>query len=159
MSALLDFGGSTEGRRTEDAAVCGTKQPLWERLVKCEAFYDEKERVRNAILDRHTRTREGCDPELLATLEVPEKPDAETVLAHELTHAKFEPWCFECVLGKAVDRQHPTQQPSGKDPEIPVIQVDYHFMKDDGEEATELEERFSTTLGRSGLRHRCYLAA
>ena len=77
--------------------------------MKCEAFYDKKERVRNAILDRHKRIQEGIDPELPATLKVPEKPDAETVLAHELTHAKFEPWCLECVLGKAVDRQHLTQ--------------------------------------------------
>ena len=77
-------------------------------------------------------------------MKIPEKPDAVTVRAHELTHAKFEPWCLECVLGKAADTLH--QRPSGKEAEIPVVQIDYHFMKDDGEETKEVEERFSTTL-------------
>ena len=51
-----------------EAAVYGTKQELWERLVKRKAFYDEKERVRKAILDRHKRIQEGSDPEVPATL-------------------------------------------------------------------------------------------
>ena len=74
-----------------EAAVYGTKQQLWERLVMRETFYGENERVRKAILDRHRRIQEGSDPEVPATLKVPEKPDAETVKAHELTHMKFEP--------------------------------------------------------------------
>ena len=33
-----------------DAAIYGTKQILWERLVKCEAQYDEKLRI-TAVLE------------------------------------------------------------------------------------------------------------
>ena len=79
-----------------------------------------------------------------------EKPDIDTVALHELTHAKFEPWCFHCVSGRGTSSPHPTQYVTDKPTPIPVVQLDYHFLKDDGEEAEDtgakVGERFATTL-------------
>ncbi|CAK0818910.1 unnamed protein product [Prorocentrum cordatum] len=113
---------------TIDAAIYGTKKQLWERLVKCEHQLDEKMKVKEALEERQRRLQEGVDPEVPRTLKIPEGTDAEAVRQHELTHAKFEPWCLEC------------------EPEVPVVQIDYHFLKDDGEETEDAANRFSTTL-------------
>ena len=130
----------------QDAAIYGTKQQLWERLVKCERLLDEKEKVKAALEARQKRLQDGLDPVLPQTLKMPEKPDAETVRLHELTHAKFEPWCMECVFGKGAAAPHPTQHLTNKEAEMPVVQIDYHFLKDDGEESDNIDNRYSTTL-------------
>ncbi|CAK0836500.1 unnamed protein product, partial [Prorocentrum cordatum] len=130
-----------------DAAIYGTKRQLWERLVKCEHQLDEKMKVTEALEERQRRLQEGVDPEVPRTLKIPERPDAETVRQHELTHAKFEPWCLECVFGKGDAAPHRgVQFLTDKEPEVPVVQIDYHFLKDDGEETEDAANRFSTTL-------------
>jgi len=129
-----------------DAAIYGTKQMLWERLVKCEYLLDEKMRVRELMEERQKRLQEGVDPVIPSTLKVPEKPDEQAVRQHELTHAKFEPWCLECVFGKAVATKHTSHLLTGKTAELPVVQIDYHFLKDDGEETEVEANRFSTTI-------------
>ncbi|CAK0871316.1 unnamed protein product, partial [Prorocentrum cordatum] len=130
-----------------DAAIYGTKRQLWERLVKCEHQLDERMKVKEALEERQRRLREGVDPEVPRTLKIPERPDEETVRQHELTHARFEPWCLECVFGKGDAAPHRgVQFLTDKEPEVPVVQIDYHFLKDDGEETEDAANRFSTTL-------------
>ncbi|CAK0850526.1 unnamed protein product, partial [Prorocentrum cordatum] len=132
---------------TIDAAIYGTKKQLWERLVKCEHQLDEKMKVKEALEERQRRLQEGVDPEVPRTLNIPERPDAETVRQHELTHAKFEPWCLECVFGKGDAAPHRgVQFLTDKEPEVPVVQIDCHFLKDDGEKTEDAANRFSTTL-------------
>jgi hypothetical protein len=129
-----------------DAAIYGTKQQLRERLLKCEVLLGEKVRLNKAIEDRQQRIQDGVEPELPKALKIPEKPDQQTVQMNELTHAKFEPLCLACVLGKGAAAPHSTQHITGREAEVPVIQTDHHYLKDDGEDAKEVEERFSTTL-------------
>ena len=71
-----------------DAAIYGTKQQLWERLVRCEAQFEEKNRLKAALADRQDRIVKGLDPELPKSLKIPEKPDEATVQLHELTQRK-----------------------------------------------------------------------
>ena len=47
---------------------------------------------------------------------------------HELTHASFRNWCSYCVRARAADDPH-HRQPH-KEPELPIIMVDYCFMQD-----------------------------
>ncbi|CAK0831086.1 unnamed protein product, partial [Prorocentrum cordatum] len=79
---------------------------FYARPVKCEHQLDEKMKVKGALEERQRRLQEGIDPEVPRTLKIPERPDAETVRQHELTHAKFEPWCLECVFGKGDAAPH-----------------------------------------------------
>ena len=129
-----------------EAAVYGTKADLWERLVKCEGILDEQVRQRGALEERQRRLQEGVDPVHPTTLKMPERPDDETVRAHELTHSKFEAWCLHCVLGKGAGAKHSTQHITDKPAPIPIVQVDYHYLKDGGGEATGEADRFVTTV-------------
>ncbi|CAK0814682.1 unnamed protein product, partial [Prorocentrum cordatum] len=130
-----------------DAAIYGTKEQLWERLVKCDHQLDEKMKVKMALEERQRRLQEGVDPEVPRALKIPERPGAETVRKQELTRAKFEPWCLECVFGKGDAAPHRgVQFLTDKEPEVPVVQIDYRFLKDDGHEAEDAANRFSTTL-------------
>ncbi|CAK0822283.1 unnamed protein product [Prorocentrum cordatum] len=147
--SLTMIGKSFYARRLGiiDAAIYGTKKQLRERLVKCEHQLDEKMKVKEALEERQRRLQEGVDPEVPRTLKTPERPDAETVRQHELTHAKFEPWRLECVFGKGDAAPHRgVQFLTDKEPEVSVVQIDYHFLKDDGEETEDAANRFSTTL-------------
>ena len=47
-----------------DAAIYGTKQVLWERLVKCEVQLEEKMRIKAAVEDRQKRIQDGVEHEL-----------------------------------------------------------------------------------------------
>ncbi len=86
--------------------------------------YEEKLRMRAAVEERQQRLQQGIDPELPKSLVILVKLDAQTVRMHELTHARFEPWCFECALGKGAAapfhpaRHQPSAQKSG-DPDGP----------------------------------------
>ena len=60
---------------TLDAAISGTKQVLWERLVKCEVLLGEKMRIKAAVEDRQKRIQVGVEQELPKSLKFPEKPD------------------------------------------------------------------------------------
>ncbi len=96
--------------------------------------------------ERQQRLLQGIDPELPKSLVIPVTPDAQTVRMHELTHAKFEPLCLECAFGKGAAAPHSAQHITDRAPSSPVIQIDHHYLKDDGDEAKEVDERFSTTL-------------
>ena len=76
--------------------------------MKCEVLLSEKLRLKKAIEDRQQRIQDGVEPELPKALKIPEKPDKQTVEMRELTHAKFEPWCLACVLGKGAAAPHST---------------------------------------------------
>ena len=66
--------------------------------------------------------------------EVPKKvyfdirPSKEEVESHNLTHLPYRSWCPHCVKGKA-KRRHHRRRPNGSESEIPVISVDYMWMK------------------------------
>ena len=49
-------------------------------------------------------------------------------------------------MGKGAAAPQSTQYITDKGPTTPVVQLDHHYLKDDGEEAIGVEDRFSTTL-------------
>ncbi len=63
------------------------------------------------------------------------EPTREEVEAHNLTHIPFRSWCPHCVRGRGKNPKHE----KGKEEEqsIPVISMDYMWMKEKGEESGE----------------------
>ena len=56
---------------------------------------------------------------------------------HELTHCPFRSWCKFCVMGRAHKAPH-QRTPSGeKNPGVPRVSMDYFYMSQKDEEATE----------------------
>ena len=65
---------------------------------------------------------------------------------HELTHTPFAPWCVPCIMGRGVAAPHSTQALTSAEKELPVVQLDFHFMKEDGNQCEEANA-YATTVG------------
>ena len=61
-------------------------------------------------------------------------PTLEEVARHELTHLPAAAWCEACVKGRGREAPHQDQQGSMLDSVLPVIQCDYVYLTDTGEE-------------------------
>ncbi|CAE7029864.1 unnamed protein product [Symbiodinium sp. CCMP2592] len=70
---------------------------------------------------------------------LPQRPDAQTVMLHELTHLPRADWCESCQAALSREDPHPEVQPKR---EVPVISVDWMFNRT-GE--TENDEHPLTT--------------
>ena len=70
---------------------------------------------------------------------------------HSLTHLPFRSWCAHCVRGRGKTMVHKQVPQERKLEEKPVIQIDYHFLRDDDPE-DELETivtAYDTAQGRN----------
>ena len=47
-----------------------------------------------------------ADEDNLQLLEIPQRPDLETIRKHELTHAEYAPWCEHCVAARGRGELH-----------------------------------------------------
>ena len=65
--------------------------------------------------------------------------------SHRLTHLPFQPWCEECVSGKAKQDWHRRDQPSAREG-TGLIQMDCFFLSPEKEEEVEDESRLVTIL-------------
>ena len=55
----------------------------------------------------------------------PRQPSAAEVEQHRITHVPFQPWCLECLKGKATGQKRNHQS---RDHEIARVGVDYFFL-------------------------------
>ncbi len=66
-------------------------------------------------------------------LRCPHQPTDEERKAHELCHLPFQPWCLQCIGGKAKEDPHYRQLDDDTENDKPcVVQMDYCFMTADG---------------------------
>jgi hypothetical protein len=75
--------------------------------------------------DEESETEEALDPMVMC---VPCRPTQEEVDKHNVTHFPFTNWCPGCVRGKARSAPHRTMKK--EESEIPVIQIDYGYLKE-----------------------------
>ena len=73
------------------------------------------------------------------------RPTKAQVESHRLTHLPFQPWCEECVSGKAKQDWHRRDQSSTREV-TGLIQIDYFFLSPEKEEEVEDESRLVTIL-------------
>ena len=78
-------------------------------------------------------------------LSQPISPTEAQVESHRLTHLPFQPWCEECVSGKAKQDWHRRDQSSAREG-TGVIQMEYFFLSPEKEEEVEDESRLVTIL-------------
>ena len=71
---------------------------------------DEPEEARRAIMARDIQ-----------------RPSAEEIALHRVTHLPYRPWCADCVAGKG--REEPHRRTTGKDSrQFPTVLADYMFL-------------------------------
>ena len=72
--------------------------------------------------------------------EIMSEPTEREIREHELTHLPFRSWCKHCVRGRAVNYGHHVHVQEDKDEQqVPIISVDYMYMKSSDQEETKEE--------------------
>ena len=114
-----------------NAPVYGTKQELWQRLVGREARAEAERQERQWLQLRTAQLASQQGQPEVKTLKIPEAPSQAEQDKHEVNHLPPAPWCLHCLLGKS------SQAPHASDPVakqiVPLIQIDYSFLKTNGE--------------------------
>ena len=77
---------------------------------------------------------------------MPKAPSAEERVLHELTHIPARPWCEQCIRGKAAMTPHRAILPQDRDKGIPVIAIDFMYLKADCTKCDDMENTWATTL-------------
>ena len=70
----------------------------------------------------------GDEAELPKRVYYDARPSKEEVELHDLTHLPYRSWCPHCVKGKA-KRHHHRKKRQKKRSEVPVISIDYMWLK------------------------------
>ena len=95
---------------------------------------------------RHPRTRRPLDA-----------PTREEWNTHMVTHLPYRSWCPWCVAARGKSNPH-LRADSKEFPGVPIIHVDWYFLKSKGDESTvpalEFREGETQMLGTFLLPHR-----
>ena len=120
--------------------IYGTKQQLWRRALSASHELLQKEVVQ-AELARQLEERWQGAPQMPAVpLRYPKPPTDAERSEHELTHAKFMPWCEFCIMGKGTEEPHRRVDQEDKEQSGPEIQMDIAHLKTDGSHYAKGEE-------------------
>ena len=69
--------------------------------------------------------------QLLRGARAPTKPSAQEVENHNLTHCPPRAWCDHCVKGQMKDVPHRSSKGVDAESDVPRVNLDYFFLKDD----------------------------
>ncbi|CAE7287397.1 unnamed protein product [Symbiodinium sp. CCMP2592] len=114
----------------------GKKAVLWDRLKKEVAMSQLKVAVKasDAVIEAYTPdVRQGP---------LPVKPDAQTVMLHELTHIPRMDWCESCQAARSKEDDHPVAEPKRQ---VNVVSMDFMFNRT-GDSAPQEEHPLTTQL-------------
>ena len=139
---LAWIGTSREFVLVDSGAACHVCPPDWAARVsswtKPSVSNDEIHSDKLAPVAEDVRD-EGPQPvrqdaPLAEPMQQPKCPTPEEIARHELTHLPAATWCEACVKGRGREAPHRDQRGSMLDSVLPVIQCDYGYLTDVGEE-------------------------
>ena len=133
--------------REHNQPIYGTKETLWRRLI-LKNHHILREQIVSAELAKQLEARrEGQPVQPAIQLQTPYQPTQAERDDHELTHAKFAPWCEYCIMGKGTEAAHRAVSAADREPAGPRIEFDFAHMKADGSFFEDGEEYdYSTVL-------------
>jgi hypothetical protein len=103
---------------------------------------------------------EGQQPRVMRAPKAPTKAEREE---HEATHLPFRSWCTHCLRGRGRNKPHKRQVVDEEldQQKVPKISMDYFFMSQDDEKASEnplllmadetTGHRYMRAVGRKGI--------
>ena len=109
-----------------------TKQVLWQRVLEKNKHKLEQEAVQTELSSQLEERRLGAPNAKAVLAKVPQAPSAAERDEHELTHAKFAPWCEYCIMGKGAGFSHKSRGQRGIDRLGPECELDFAHVKTDG---------------------------
>ena len=95
---------------------------------------DETEETRNSLEGSHRTEEDMSDNEQedsggrkARVIVDPCEPTKKQREEHAMTHIPYQSWCPHCVRGKAREAPHKRSRDNGR--EVPLVAMDYTFMK------------------------------
>ena len=128
------------------APVYGDKTLLWKRLQEYEHRANAEFAYQHELARAAEERREAQGEHPARMLMVPTPPTEIEKEMHNLTHIPAKPWCPLCIRGKAMMAPHRAVLPEEKDKEIPVIAIDFTYLKADGTDTDDGGVAWATTL-------------
>ena len=132
----ISEGSSVEVMRAwlkqHQSAVYGTKQQLFSRILLRNHVLLKEEVIANELAKQLEERREGQPLMPVMALPTPRQPSKAERDEHELTHAKFAPWCEFCIMGKGPAAAHRAVTVEDREPSGPRFEFDFAHMKADG---------------------------
>ena len=116
-----------EWLRTNRGAIYGTKQELYARILDRNKQLMKEELIDKEMERQLEARREGQPLMPVVPLPVPKQPTQIERDEHELTHAKFAPWCEACIMGKGASRAHAAVIPDDRERAAPSFEC--HFAQ------------------------------
>ena len=128
------------------AAIYGTKDELYLRIVSAERQRRRDEQIAKATEDRRRDLQAAQAPAVPRGLTGPREPTQEEREQRSLTHLPYQSWCSFCVLSKT--RADPHQRIPWEDREDgpPQVQLDFMFLKASCELQDTPVDAWATTL-------------
>merc|ERR1712194_90600 len=120
----------------------GAKEELYKRICERYKVVLRDEALDRELMRRVEEARAGQPQKPVVPLPTSKMPTAVEREEHELTHARFQPWCEYCVLGKGTTVAHRVAEPDSRERIGPRCEFDFAHMKADGtyiEEGAEFE--------------------
>ena len=126
--------------KEHESPVYGTKQQMFARIVDRYKQVLKDELIDKELARRLEQAREGQPLMPAVALPAPKQPTKAEREEHEMTHAKFMPWCEFCIMGKGAAAAHRAVDPNEREKMGPRIEFDFAHMKADGTFAEECAE-------------------
>ena len=89
--------------------------------------------------------------ENLQLLEIPQRPDLETIRKHELTHAEYASWCEHCVAARGRGQLHRIEVSIGEDDRY---EFDYTYWSRAGLLTDENNEQDAAAVSLTAIQRR-----
>ena len=127
-----------------NAPVYGTKRELFERVQKFEAKAEKQRQERHWLEERADLVAQGKGKPEMVVLKNVKEPTEQERKEHEITHLPPANYCLSCILGNSSSAPHRSHE--AHKPVVPVIQLDYSFLKSSCEPQDDAEKAWATTL-------------
>jgi hypothetical protein len=138
---------------------------MGEKIEEPDMDEDGGEKQREETEEEAPQGEEESDSEEAAkpkTVHAPKGPTRKEREEHEATHMPYRAWCQHCIRGRGRNKPHKRKTKEAEDEEkkVPRVSMDYFFMSQDEEKASEnplllmVDEstglRYMRAVGRKG---------
>ncbi len=129
--------GNPEGTAVRPLRKAGENLATIDNVAADESREDGEEMMADEVEEEQgDDEEEGQQPKVIRSPKAPTKLEREE---HEATHLPFRSWCTHCLRGRGRNKPHQRQavEADTDAQKVPKISLDYFFMSQDDEKASE----------------------
>ena len=113
----------------------------WDNLEDAEIPAELDTKSHDLEAEDDVDADDGTETQAAIGMPEPPQPSREEVARHNLTHAKYRPWCPHCVFGRRNNSVHSSHSSTRRS--VPLFCADYCFVRD-----VDDEDNLTCLVGR-----------